>query len=111
MEAAHVICVELADGFYHNVKSAQMYGREMTGAIWECFIAVRLGLGGLRDLSSLGQMPLQIFYQNRTVSSGFCKCEAWPRGIVSNFHCSEPRGENGESCTGMQIANEGGYTR
>ena len=61
-EATHVIRVELSDGFDHHIQSVQPYGREMTGAVWECFIVVSLGIGGPRALSGLGQMRLQVFY-------------------------------------------------
>ena len=108
-EAAHVIHVELADGFNHDVKSAQFYGRGMTGPVWECFLVVGIGLGAPRALSGLGHMPLQRLYQSGTVSCGVCKCEAWLGGIVSNFDCSKPHGANGEYCTGVQVANQGGY--
>ena len=60
-EAAHVICVDLSDGFNHNVKFARLYVRELTGAVWECFIVVRLGLGGPKSFSGLGQITLQRF--------------------------------------------------
>ena len=68
-----------------------------------------LGLGGPRALSVLGQIPLQRFYQNGKVPCGVCQCEAWPRGIVSSFGCSEPRGANEEFCAGVQIANQCDY--
>ena len=57
-EAAHVIRVEIYDGFDHKVKFARLYGRGLTGAVWECFLVVGLGLGVPRSLSGLVQMPL-----------------------------------------------------
>ena len=63
-EAAHVIRVELADGFGHDVNFARLYSRGMTGAVWECVFVVGLGFGGPKALSGLGHIPLQIFYQN-----------------------------------------------
>ena len=107
-EAAHFIRLELADGFDHDIKFMRIYGRVLTGAVWECFVVVRLGIGGPRALSGLVQMPLQIFYLNGTVPCNVFKCEAWPRGIVSSFYFHKPRGVNRESCTGVQIANQGG---
>ena len=51
VEAAHVVCVELADGLTEDVELLGFYVRNLTGDVGELFLVGRFGLGGEQTLS------------------------------------------------------------
>ena len=84
-EAAHVICVELADGITDDVEFLGFYGRKFTGDVGKSFLVGRSGLGGARTLSILCHVSFQGIDQDRTVSRLVCIREAWPGGKIASF--------------------------
>ena len=60
-EAAHVVCVELADGLNDDVDLLGFYYRKFTGDVGERFLVGRFGLGGAQNLSVLSHVSLKNF--------------------------------------------------
>ena len=77
-EAAHVICVELADGLNDDVDLLGFYGRKLTGDVGECFLVGRFGIGGALTLSGMSHVSFQGIDRDRIVFFRVCISEACP---------------------------------
>ena len=84
-EAAHFICVELADGIKYDVEFLGFCGRNLTSDVRERLLVGRFGLGGAQTLSILSHVSFQRLNRDRTVFCRICISEAWTGGKVASF--------------------------
>ena len=78
VEAAHVVCVELADGLTEDVELLGFYVRNLTGDVGELFLVGRFGLGGEQTLSGMSHVSFKGPDQDRTVFCHVCINKAYP---------------------------------